>query len=141
MDNLGKIKKEFGKKIKNINKVNDKRIYIEIDTDFLKDAVEFLFNKMNMRFATASGVDEIDHMEIVYHFSMDKTGEIYSLVVSFDRKSPKVDTITDIVTGAKWIERELNELLGIEFEGNSDMRHLILSDDYEGRKFPLRKNV
>ena len=80
-------------------------------------------------------------MEILYHFSHDKEGILISFKVKLDKKKPVVDTIADIITGAKWIEREMHELLGIEFTGNDDMRFLLLSPDYKGRQFPLRKNV
>jgi len=135
------IKKSFGQKIADIKKVNDKRIYIEIPADYLRTAADFLFNQMKLRFSIASGVDEKDYLEILYHFSFDKEGVFITLRVKLDSRKPEVDTLTDIIKGTKWIERELHELMGINFINNKDLRNLLLSEDYKGKKNPLRKDV
>lgn len=140
MELLEIIKKNFGKKLIETKIVNDKRIYVEVETDYLRSAAEFLFNQLKCRFCIASGVDERDYMEILYHFSLDTQGVLISLRVKFDRNKPQVDTVADIISGAKWIEREMHELLGIDFIGNEDLRNLLLSSEYKGKKYPLRKN-
>lgn len=43
-------------------------------------------------------------------------------------KDGKVPTISDIYHGAAWHERETRDFFGIEFEGNSDMRPLLLME-------------
>lgn len=133
------IKKSFGRNIKDIKIVNDRRIYIEILPEYIKQATEFLFKKMKLRFVTATGIDEVNWMEIVYHFSFDKDGVFINIRVKLDRENPSVDTISDIIVGAKWIEREIYELLGINFNGNDDLRSLLLSEEYKKEKYPLRK--
>jgi NADH:ubiquinone oxidoreductase subunit C len=140
MEILNIIKKNLGEKIEDIKIVNPRRVYIQVPPDYIRSAADFLFNQMKFRFATASGIDEKDFMEILYHFSLDKQGVFVSLRVKLDFSKPEVDTITDIITGAKWIEREMHELLGIDFKGNNDLRSLLLSESYKGKKFPLRKN-
>ena len=138
---LETVKEHFADNIQDVVIVNPKRVYIEIKPDYLRMASEYLFKQLELRFAIATGIDEKDYMEILYHFSYDKEGVFINLKVKLDKKKPVVDTIADIITGAKWIEREMHELLGIEFTGNDDMRFLLLSPDYKGRQFPLRKNV
>jgi len=39
---------------------------------------------------------------------------------------------------ANWVEREINELLGISFTGHPDMRKLLLPDDWPEGVYPLR---
>jgi NADH-quinone oxidoreductase subunit C len=141
MEALGIIKKNFGKKILEVKVHNEQRVYIEVPAGFLRSAAEFLFSQMKCRLSTVSGIDEKDHMEIIYHFSLDPTGVFFNLKVKADKENPAVDTVTDIIKGAKWIEREMHELLGIDFKGNEDLRPLLLSDAYKGKKFPLRKDV
>ncbi|MGM0441484.1 MAG: NADH-quinone oxidoreductase subunit C [Elusimicrobiota bacterium] len=139
MQILDKIEQKFDNNIKNIDKVNDRRVYIEIDTDYLRKAARFFFDELGFRFSTATAVDEKDYMEIIYHFSYDKKGIFLNLIVKTDLDKARVDTLTDIIKGTKWIERELIELMGIEFEGNEDTENLLLSKDYRGKKYPLRK--
>jgi NADH:ubiquinone oxidoreductase subunit C len=138
-ETLDIIKKNFGKKILNIKVHNKKRIYIEISPEYIKSAVEFMFNRLKCRFSIATGTDEREYIEILYHFSFDRKGIFYTLRTKIDSKKPEIETITDIIKGAKWIERELHELMGISFKGNDDLRNLLLSPDYKGRKCPLRK--
>jgi len=49
-----------------------------------------------------------------------------------------VGTWTETYPGAQWHEREVNEMFGISFTGNADMRNLYLPGDFEG--YPLRKD-
>ncbi len=49
-----------------------------------------------------------------------------------------VPTVSDIWPGAGWPERELYDLFGIVFEGHTDLRRLMMPDDWEGH--PLRKD-
>lgn len=57
-----------------------------------------------------------------------------------DSQEPKIDSISDIVPGAIWAERECNDLFGIKFFGHPDPRRLVLSDDWPQGIYPLRKN-
>ena len=138
---LKNIGDRFGSKVLNINKRSNKRAYIDI---YPKDIVEFaryMFKEISFRFDTASGVDDFDTLEILYHFSHDPFGITISLrAILQDKQDPHIDTITNITKSAWWIERELHELFGIEFNGNSDLRPLLLPDDWPKGVYPLRKD-
>ena len=131
----------FGGKILNVNKRSDKRAYIDIYPKDIPELVRYLFKESGFRFDTASGVDDFDALEIIYHFSHDRSGVTISLrALIKDKKEPHVDTITNITRSAWWIERELHELFGIEFDGNNDLRPLLLPDDWPKGVYPLRKD-
>jgi NADH-quinone oxidoreductase subunit C len=138
-ETLDIIKKNLGKKILDIKIHNEKRVYIEISSGDIRPAAEFMFNRLKCRFSIATGTDEREYLEILYHFSFDRKGIFFTLRTKLDPKAPEIDTLTDIITGTKWIERELHELMGISFTGNDDLRNLLLSPDYKGRDYPLRK--
>ena len=55
-----------------------------------------------------------------------------------DKKNPKGYYITDIVTGALWIEREIFDLWGIEFSGHPRMEQLLTLNSPENPDRPLR---
>jgi formate hydrogenlyase subunit 5 len=131
----------FGGKILNVDKRSEKRAYIDIYPKDIQEVVRYIFKESKLRFNTASGVDDFDALEILYHFCHDESG----IVISFrallkDKNDPHVDTITNITKSAWWIERELHELFGIEFDGNADLRPLLLPDDWPKGIYPLRKN-
>ena len=52
--------------------------------------------------------------------------------------APVIDSVTSVWKGANWLEREIYDLLGIEFKGHPDLRRIMLPEDWEG--FPLRKD-
>jgi len=118
---------------------SSKRIYISINPEDLKEITKIFYKELNLRFCTATGIDTRRGFELLYHFSFDKTGEIYSLrLLIEDKKNPQIDSLTSIFPAAEWIEREMWELLGINFIGHTNLKHLLLIDEWPEGKYPLR---
>ena len=140
-DVVSSIKDKFADKILKFEEKSSRRIYIDFDPSDIPAAVKFIFRDLNCRLVTASGVDTPQGLEILYHFSHDPTGKIVSLrTLITDKKHPEITSITPIIRGAEWIEREMWELLGINFVGHPNLTHLLLIDDWPEGKHPLRKN-
>lgn len=136
---IPKVEEKLNDKILDFFKKNDRRYYIEIKPQDIVDCAKILFEDLNFRFSTATGIDCEKHIEILYHFSYDKTGEIVSLRVKLDKTKPEVDSLTKVFPAAEWIEREMWELLGINFKGHPNLKHLLLSDNWPEGKHPLRE--
>jgi Ni,Fe-hydrogenase III component G len=99
-----------------------------------------LYKDLGFRFAIATGIDSDNYFEILYHFPYDELGcvvTVKSLVR--DKKNPIVDSMANMMPATAWIEREIHDVLGIEFKGHPDMRRLILADDWPEGVYPLRK--
>ncbi len=138
---LKNISSRFGNKILNINKKSEKRAYIDIYPKDVADIVRYIFKELSLRFDTASAVDDFDAIEILYHFSHDPSNITISIRASIkDKQDPHIDTITTVTRSAWWIEREIHELFGVEFNGNADLRPLLLPDDWPKGVYPLRKD-
>ena len=45
------------------------------------------------------------------------------------RKNAEVDTLTDLYSGANWMERETFDFYGIKFKGHPDLRVIVNSED------------
>jgi NADH-quinone oxidoreductase subunit C len=132
---------KFGSNILKIERKSDKRAYVDIYPKDIVAMTEFIFKDMSMRFNIASCVDDFDGMEILYHFSYDRSGIVITVrAIIKDKNDPHIDTITAVTSSAWWIEREIHELFGVEFDGNSDLRPLLLPDDWPKGVYPLRKN-
>ena len=134
-----KIKERLGTKIKAWQEHSARRIYFTIDKLDIVETVRFLFRDLGMRFSIASGSDTPEALEILYHFSNDASGEIYSVRVFIeDKLNPEVDSIAPLFPGAEWIEREMWEMLGINFKGHPNLKRLLLADDWPDGVYPLR---
>jgi NADH:ubiquinone oxidoreductase subunit C len=139
MDILASIKERFSGRIKNIFEHSAKRVYVDIDKKDIITFASFLFKDLGMRFSIASGVDTPGGIEILYHFSYDKTPLIVTLrALIEDKKYPQIDSIANIFQGAEWIEREMWEMLGINFKGHPNLKRLLLADEWPEGKYPLR---
>jgi len=78
-------------------------------------------------------------LEVLYHFSHDATGHYYCpRVIIADKKNPRLKSITPIVRGAEWIEREMSEMLGITFDGHPRPERLLTREHPKGLDRPLR---
>jgi Ni,Fe-hydrogenase III component G len=117
-----------------------KRVYMEIRPEAIVGVGTYIFRDLEARFNIASGVDARTHLEILYHFSLEYINLLISVRVKLDRKNPVIDSLAPIFKGANWIEREMNELLGIEFRGHPNMKRLLLADEWPEGVYPLRRD-
>lgn len=132
------IRSRFGEAILDFYDKSAKRVYIEIQPRALLPAAGHLFRELGARFHIASGVDARSHLEVLYHFSVEDLNLLISLRVKLDKNDPRVDSLASTIKGAAWIEREMHELLGIEFTGHPDPRRLLLAEEWPAGVYPLR---
>lgn len=135
---LNDLKERFKDDIIDIFDKSPKRVYIEIKPEAIIKAARYIFKNLGARFNIASGVDVRYHMQILYHFTLEDINLLISLRVKLDKSNLVVDSITPICEGANWIEREIHEILGIDFKGHPDLRKLLLPDDWPDGVYPLR---
>jgi NADH:ubiquinone oxidoreductase subunit C len=94
-----------------------------------------------MRLAICTGIDTRDGFEVLYHFSEDSTGIMHTLKVLLPKDDPRVESQGAWFPAADWIEREMRELLGIEFTGHPNPIPLLTSDtDWPAGRYPLRRD-
>ncbi len=138
---VAKIEKGLGKILwRSFSREAPNRLYARLDRKHLPEAVKLVFDELFGRYVILTGVDTPEGIEVLYHFCFDEAGLVVTLKVLLDKKHPKVDTITPIVKGAEWIEREIHELLGVDFAGHPNMKRLILADDWPEGVYPLRRS-
>jgi len=146
------IKVRSGKDLLDISDKSMNRVYFSINKNILPQIVKYLFNDVKARFSTASGVDTRSAVEILYHFSIDEIGLIVTLRVILDKldiekdslkagfqKGLEIDSLTPIMKCAEWIEMEIHEMLGVNFKGHPNLKHLLLKDDWPEGNYPLRR--
>ena len=116
------------------------RVYVDISPASLPKIAAYVFNELKARFNIASGVDARTHLEILYHFSIEYLNVLVSLRVKLEKEHPSVPSLANAIKGTNWIEREIHELLGIDFIGHPDLRRLLLADEWPEGVYPLRQD-
>jgi len=81
---------------------------------------------------------EEPRFEVVYHlYSMPHSLHL-RLKLKLSEEVGALDTISDMWSTADWHEREIYDMMGIKFNGHSDLRRILMWDGYPF--FPLRKD-
>jgi NADH-quinone oxidoreductase subunit C len=125
-----------------IDRKADNRVFLPCEAENVYEICRFLFNDLGLRFVISTGIDAQDCFEVLHHFSNDESGCIVTVKAFIrNRESPELDSITPLIPGAEWIEREMHDLLGITFRNHPNLERLILADDWPEGVYPLRKEV
>ena len=112
----------------------------QIKKESLVKIASYIFKDLGARFNIASGTDSRSHMDILYHFTIEEINLLISLRVKLDKGDLCVDSLAPSFEAANWIEREMHELLGIDFKGHPDLRRLLLPDVWPKDVYPLRRD-
>ncbi|MCU6708495.1 NADH-quinone oxidoreductase subunit C [Paenibacillus sp. J5C_2022] len=138
------LKREIGEEAiveASINELNGDMPMVEVRSEYWLEAARLLkgHGDMNYRYLrNVSGVDYESHLEVVYCLLSLDSGRDCAVKVKTDRTAPSIPSITPLWSAANWNEREIFDLLGIDFPGHPDLRRIMMPDDWDGH--PLRKD-
>jgi NADH-quinone oxidoreductase subunit C len=79
-----------------------------------------------------------DRYGVWYCLLNTSTGERLIVKTFANDPDPKLPSVWSIWKGADWMEREVYDMYGVEFEGHPDLRRILMPDEYTS--FPLRKD-
>lgn len=117
-----------------------RRTYIRIPREKVYDFAKFLFKDKGFRLSVATGIDTREGMEIIYHFSYDEAGTYYNIKTLIPKDDLKIKSLADFLPAANWIEREIHELLGIDFIGHPNLKPLLTAETWPADLHPLRRD-
>ncbi|MGQ9629297.1 MAG: NADH-quinone oxidoreductase subunit C [bacterium] len=137
---LSTIREAQGDKILEVVEKSPRQTFVSVSPEAVCDFNRYLFERMGGRLVTASGVDARDGVEILYHFCFDSLGRTITVKTKVPKPDLKVRSTASFLPAAEWIEREIHDLLGVEFEGHPNLKRLILADDWPEGVYPLRKD-
>jgi NADH-quinone oxidoreductase subunit C len=136
------LKETFGEAVGALSETKGDR-FVMVKGEKIVEVCRFLKSTTGLAFDYCQDITAIDWparkvIEVVYH--------VYSLVhrhglvvkVETDRDKPTIGTVEGVWKAATWLEREIYDLFGVNFEGHSDMRRILMPDDWVGH--PLRKD-
>jgi len=119
-------------------------LHFTVDRKAVRSVAGGLFQELKARFLISVGTDRrplSGDFGIVHVFSLD-ADHLYVLLESpVPEDDPRIDSITPVVPGADWAEREFQDAVGVCPEGHPDPRRLLLPDDWPAGVYPLRRDV
>ena len=136
------LKTQFGDAVGTLSETKGDR-FVVVKGEKIVEVCRFLKTTTGLELDYCQDITGIDWparkvIEVVYH--------VYSLVhrhglvvkVETDRDKPTLGTVEGVWKAATWLEREIYDLFGVNFEGHSDLRRILMPDDWVGH--PLRKD-
>ena len=116
---------------------------IETNIENLKEVIQFLKSNDNCKFRQLIDIAGVDYPEedkrfqLVYLLLSHEKNLRIKITIKFEDKK-KIPSITKIFPSANWMEREVFDMYGIEFENHPDLRRILT--DYNFKGYPLRKD-
>lgn len=144
------MKKEYSKKI--LDEISERfpevsikihaprRTYIKIPREKVQDFAKFLYEEKGFRLSIATGIDTREGIEILYHFSHDEAGTYYNIKTLIPKDDLKIKSLATFLPAANWIEREIHELLGVDFIGHPNLTPLLTAETWPADLYPLRRD-
>jgi formate hydrogenlyase subunit 5 len=132
------IKNNLADAVVDLKVPREKKAYIFLKPERHRDAVSLLLKKVaDTELSTITGVDLGNEIELNYHMVCEGT---ITLKNSVPKEKPVTKTITDILPGANLYEREVFDLLGVDFEGHPNLQRLLLPENWPQGNYPLRRD-
>jgi NADH-quinone oxidoreductase subunit C len=135
---------QFGEKITATN-VEVLQPFAVVAADALAEVAAFGKNDPELALDNLMNLAAVDYpketpprMEVVYHLYSYRHDHLFVLKVHTPREDAVVPSLESLYGVANWHEREAFDMFGIRFAGNSDLRRILLPDDWVG--YPLRKD-
>ena len=126
-----------------IDEIRKDMIIASASSQDLVPAVRFIRDMLGGRFITSAGADTrslTGMYQVTQLFALDTDKAFLALNVEIDPAQDSIPSVTDIIPGAGWAEREVYDMIGVEPIGHPDPRRLVLPDDWPDNVHPLRKD-
>lgn len=105
-----------------------------IPSEKLMESARLLLESGCWHLSAITALEEGDHMVLLYHFWL--YGGL-TLQVPVFGENARMNSITEIIPGAAFYEREIQELFGICFDGLTHKEALFLAEDWDAAP-PMR---
>ncbi len=116
--------------------------HVIVKSEVLLDALRFLKETAGLDFNYLNHVTAVDYyqyFEVIYQLSsLEHNHTTVVKARCYDRVNPSLPSVIGIWQGADFQEREIYDLMGINFKGHPNMKRIFLWEDFQGH--PLRKD-
>ena len=136
------INSELSSKVR-LSKIENNELLIETEENELLDVVQFLKSNEKCKFRQLIDIAGVDYpenekrFELIYLFLSHEHNLRIKLLIKFQINQTIV-SLTKIFPSANWMEREVFDMYGINFQDHPDLRRILTDYEFEG--YPLRKD-
>jgi NADH-quinone oxidoreductase subunit C len=137
-----RLKARFGERVVSVE-LDVKNPSIVIDPSAVAEMCAFVRDDPELRCDVLSNLSGVDYkaqgwIEVVYHLYSYPHRHYVILKARTPRDHAELPSVERVWKAANWMEREVYDLLGVNFTGHSDLRRLLMPEDWVG--YPLRKD-
>ena len=142
-ERLDALTKEYGDKVVAQDDLSGE-LWFRVDREVCHDFLRRLRDDEELEFSFLSFVTAVDNFldeprfEVVYCVRSMRNNVDIRINASVPGEDYKIATITDLFPAANWMEREVYDLFGIEFDGHPQLERILMPEGFEGH--PLRKD-
>jgi len=118
---------------------------VSVTADHLLDIARYLHDAPDAAFDHLTDICSVDYpedqlrFEVIYHLHSLPLHQRLRLKARVTEDDPTIASVTGVWKGAEFLEREVYDMMGIQFSGHPDLRRILMPEDYaEG--YPLRKD-
>ena len=117
---------------------------VSLEPARLHDVLRFLKDEPDQAYDLLLDVMGVDPgggtaIHVWYQLWSTTTGRMMRLLVVLARSDLSVRSAADLYGAANWLEREVYDMYGVNFEGHPDLRRILMPENYD-EGFPLRKD-
>ncbi|HEY3307551.1 MAG TPA: NADH-quinone oxidoreductase subunit C [Desulfuromonadaceae bacterium] len=136
-----KLKEKFASSIVDVVEFRGE-ITVTVNKENILPILSFLKQSLEYNLLTdVTAVDYLgkkaDRFMVVYHLYSIPNKDYLRIKASLP-EGVSIQSATQVWRTANWLEREVFDLFGINFDNHPDLRRILMTDDWEG--YPLRKD-
>lgn len=119
---------------------NENENNFKVSKENLLEFIKFLKEHPELYFDVLVCITSLDFLNFFQvHYTLHSiTQNLWINILVEISKNEKIPSLTSLYSSAEWHEREVYDMMGIEFTNHPDLRRILLPNDWEG--FPLLKN-
>jgi NADH-quinone oxidoreductase subunit C len=136
---VAKLKRQFGSGLEALTYLGQN--YLQVDRSLIPNILQMLRDEDQFDYCVditalhyPKRERQFDVIWILYSFSANERVRVKTQIADGD----KIPSAVPLWPAANWLEREVFDMFGIQFEGHPDMKRILLPDGWKGH--PLRKD-
>lgn len=137
-----RLKEKFASSIVDVAEFRGE-VTVTVASNDILDVLSFLKGSLGFNLLTdLTAVDylgkKVERYMMVYHLFSIPNKDRLRIKAAVTESECSIQSATQVWQTANWLEREVFDLFGINFENHPDLRRILMAPDWEGH--PLRKD-